>query len=208
MIRATTQRKKTALAVLAAALLGTVAPAALPATAEAATTGRVCLFLDEEGAPFAGATYGHVAWAVRDPKNTQRWVWGATENREGDMATLPGHDNGSWTRSGTWNQLRESLKPDGRHRKGYYDAYRCINTASSNLSAAERTYKNMKSNGYQLFLNNCLTKSIAIFRQYSPALGTTRLPSGASMPPKDYVRFTLEDARGWEKVHQYTPIKK
>ncbi|PJN30496.1 Tat pathway signal protein [Streptomyces sp. CB02959] len=185
-------------AVLAAGALTT---ASTPA--EAASGGRACLFLDKEGAPFAGRTYGHVAWAIRDPKNTNHWIWGATENAEGDSYTAPGKDNGSWIKRGTWDDLRKSIKRDGRHRKGYYDAYQCINTAGGDLKAAQRTFNNMKNNGYQILHNNCLTKAIAIFRKYSPALSSSRLPDGNSTPPRNYFKTTLDTARGWEKARTY-----
>ncbi|MCG5117310.1 Tat pathway signal protein [Streptomyces albidoflavus] len=203
-----TRKHRTVLTLLTAVLSATAVPMVAPGTAEAATGGRVCLFLDKEGAPFAGRTYGHVAWAIRDPKNTNHWIWGATENAEGDSYTAPGKDNGSWIKGGTWDDprtvnLRESIKRDGRHRKGYYDAYRCINTAGGDLKAAQRTFNNMKNNGYQILHNNCLTKAISIFRKYSPALSSSHLPDGDSTPPRNYFKTTLDNARGWEKARTY-----
>ncbi|MFD7630143.1 Tat pathway signal protein [Streptomyces sp. NPDC059851] len=189
---------------LTAVLLGAAAPAVVPAgqaQAASAAGGRVCLFRDAEGARGAG----HVAWAVRDPKNTRHWIWGATENAEGDSYTEAGKPNGSWIAGGTWEALRKSLKPDGGQKKGFYDAYRCANTSGGDLRAAQRTYENMKNNGYHVTHNNCLTKAVAIFRKYSPALSSAHLPDGGATPPNRYFGAVLNDARGWEKAHAYTP---
>ncbi|MGW7102486.1 Tat pathway signal protein [Streptomyces sp. NPDC054838] len=191
--------KRTTLAVLAAAALATALPVALPSQAEAAPAGRVCFFLDEQGAHGAG----HVAWAVRDPKNAGRWVWGSTDNAEGDTATLPGHDNGSWSQSGTWKQLRGETAGKKAISLRSYESYRCVNTAGGDLPAAQRTYRNMKDNGYQVLYNNCLTKAIAIFRKYSPALSGKHLPDGQKIAPKYYFYRVLNDAPGWEHARPY-----
>ncbi|MGV4988931.1 Tat pathway signal protein [Streptomyces sp. NRAIS3] len=190
---------------VAAALLGAAAPALLSATqAEAAAGGRVCFFRDAEGA----GGLGHVAWALRDPSNSKRWIWGSTDNAEGDTYTAPGNNNGSWMKSGGWDSIRASLKPDLGHKKFLYDAYRCINTAGGNVAAAQRTFRAMRDNGYQIGYNNCLTKAISIFRAYSPALSRTHLPNGGGTPPNSYFGPILtKHARGWEMPHTYTPIR-
>ncbi|RZU29449.1 hypothetical protein EV284_5665 [Streptomyces sp. BK022] len=196
---------KNALAVTAtAAVLATGALATASTPADAASGGRACLFLDKEGAKFAGRTYGHVAWAIRDPKNTNHWIWGTTENAEGDSHTAPGKDNGSWIQGGTWSEMRGETK--SRKRKielARYDAFRCVYTAGGDLKAAQRTFINMKNNGYQILSNNCLTKAIAIFRKYSPALSGSHLPGGGGTPPRNYFKTTLDNARGWEKARTY-----
>ncbi|MCX5398947.1 Tat pathway signal protein [Streptomyces sp. NBC_00102] len=184
-------------------LTATAVPLIAPAAADAATGGRACLFLDKEGARFAGRTYGHVAWAIRDPKHAEHWIWGATEGYRGKAVIAAGSENGSWIKGGSWNDLRASLRRDGRHRAGYYDAYRCINTAGGDLKAAQRTFRTGKSSGYNVGLNNCLTKSIAIFRTYSPALSTKHLPKGEVVPPRNYFATSLDNARGWEKARTY-----
>ncbi|MER5728342.1 Tat pathway signal protein [Streptomyces sp. NPDC002138] len=201
MNRSTTRKHPTLLTLLAAVVSATVAPMAAPGTAGAATGGQVCLFLDKEGAPILGRTYGHVAWAIRDPKNTNHWIWGATEG--GKLHIPAGQNNGSWIKGGTWDDLHKSIKPDGHHRAGYYDAYRCINTAGGDLGAAQRTFRNMKDNGYDIGFNNCLTKSIAIFRKYSPALSSKHLPDGQTLPPRNYFATTLDNASGWGKASTY-----
>ncbi|MFJ3099682.1 Tat pathway signal protein [Streptomyces hydrogenans] len=205
MIRTKLRKSRAGKALLAAALLGASTPALLPAApAEAAATGRVCFFKDTQGANGAG----HIAWAVRDPRNSKRWVWGSTDNAEGDSYTAPGKNNGSWMKSGSWDDLRKSFKPDPGRTKNLYDAYRCINTARGDLAAAERTFRAIRDNGYQIAYNNCLTKSIAIFRKYSPALNSVYLPNGGATPPNQYFGKMLDNARGWEKAHQYTPIRR
>ncbi|GLX41389.1 hypothetical protein Sros01_74620 [Streptomyces roseochromogenus] len=196
-----------ALAALAAALLVTVAPAVLPATAEAATTGRVCLFLDEQGAnPLDQSKgFGHTAWAIRDPKSPDHWIWGATEGFQNKFQINAGYYNGSWIEGGTWRQLRGE-DPTSKKRKIdliRYDSYRCVNTASGDLGAAQRTFNNMKANGYNGLYNNCLTKALAIFRMYSPALSSAHMPDGYATAPRYYFYSTLNGARGWEKPRQY-----
>ncbi|MFH8701997.1 Tat pathway signal protein [Streptomyces chartreusis] len=194
MIRTKVRKRGIGSALLAAAVLGGATPALLPAAqADAAPLGRVCLFQDRQGAKGAG----HVAWAIRDPKNSSHWIWGATENAEGDSYTAPGKNNGSWIKGGTWTQLRGSISLTT------YDYYRCINTASGNLRAAQQMYGRMKSNGYAVLSNNCLTKSLAIFRSYSPALTSAYLPDGKYKSPNYYFTTSLNNARGWEKARTY-----
>ncbi|MDQ1014320.1 hypothetical protein QFZ43_000869 [Streptomyces afghaniensis] len=194
MIRTKVRKRGIGSALLAAAVLGGATPALLPAAqADAAPLGRVCLFQDQQGAKGAG----HVAWAIRDPKNSSHWIWGATENAGGDSYTAPGRNNGSWIKGGTWTQLRGSISLTT------YDYYRCISTASGNLRAAQQTYGRMKSNGYAVLTNNCLTKSLAIFRSYSPALTSAYLPDGKYKSPNYYFTTSLNNARGWEKARTY-----
>ncbi|MDN0199906.1 Tat pathway signal protein [Streptomyces sp. S.PNR 29] len=184
---------RAALTALAAALIGSATPALSPTPANAAPLGRVCLFQDKEGARGAG----HVAWAIRDPKNSSHWIWGATENAEGDSYTAPGKNNGSWIKGGSWTQLRGSIN------LARYDYYRCINTASGKLTSAQQTYRQMKANGYAVLTNNCLTKSLAIFRSYSPALTSAYLPDGKFKAPNYYFTTSLNNSRGWERARAY-----
>ncbi|MEU2060987.1 Tat pathway signal protein [Streptomyces sp. NPDC013455] len=193
MIRTNVRARRAALTVLAAALIGSATPALLPTPANAAPLGRVCLFQDKEGARGAG----HVAWAIRDPKNSSHWIWGATENAEGDSYTAPGKNNGSWIKGGSWTQLRGSVSLTR------YDYYRCINTANGDLTTAQQTYRQMKANGYAVLTNNCLTKSLAIFRSYSPALTSAYLPDGKSKAPNYYFTTSLNNSRGWEPPRAY-----
>lgn len=199
----TINRKRRVLSALVAAVMTAGGFTGLTGEAAAAPQGRACLFLDKQGAPFNGTTYGHVAWAIRDPKNRNHWIWGSTENKEGDSYTKPGHDNGTWIQGGTWRQLRgddSGKKPISLAR---YEAVRCINTAGGDLAGAQRTYKQMRDNGYAIFTNNCLTKAIGIFRKYSPALSTAHLPAGYVSSPNYYFYAVLNDARGWEKASSY-----
>ncbi|NDZ73731.1 Tat pathway signal protein [Streptomyces sp. SID10362] len=194
MIRTQVRRRGTGAALLAAAMLGGATPVVLPAAeAEAAPLGRVCLFQDKERVRGAG----HVAWSIRDPKNSSHWIWGSTEGRGNDTYIPAGSANGSWIKGGTWTQLRSSISTAS------YDYYRCINPASGNLKAAQQTYGRMKTNGYALLTNNCLTKSLAIFRSYSPALTNAYLPDGKSKAPNYYFTTSLNKARGWEKARTY-----
>ncbi|WP_327281360.1 MULTISPECIES: Tat pathway signal protein [unclassified Streptomyces] len=193
MIGSSIHDRRTCSAFLAAALLGALTPALLPATqAEAAPPGRVCLFQDREGAGGAG----HVAWAIRDPKDSGHWIWGATEGPANGTYVPAGSSNGSWIKGGTWKQLRASIS------LARYDNYRCTNTAGGNLKAAQQTYGRMKANGYAVLTNNCLTKSLEIFRSFAPALTGSSLPEGRTTP-NDYFENSLDGARGWEAVRSY-----
>ncbi|MEU8034874.1 Tat pathway signal protein [Streptomyces sp. NPDC049099] len=203
MIRTKVRVRGASMAALATVVLGVATATIPPAEAEAAPLGRACLFLDKEGAPFGGRTYGHVAWAIRDPKNTSHWIWGATENAEGDGYTAPGKNNGSWIQGGTWGEMRGETKRKRTIELARYDAYRCINTAGGDLTAAQRTFTQMKWNGYAVFTNNCLTKAIAIFRKYSRGLDSDHLPDGYSTEPKYYFYASLNGARGWERARAY-----
>ncbi|MFJ1561297.1 Tat pathway signal protein [Streptomyces mirabilis] len=200
MIRMNVRRGRVRSTLLAAALLGSAAPALLPASQAAAVPlGRVCLFQDQQGANGAG----HVAWSIRDPKNSRHWIWGATESINNATKIDAGRPNGSWIQGGTWTQMRgeaRGKKPIDLHT---YDYYRCINTAGGNLAAAQKTYEHIKGNGYALLNNNCLTKALEIFRSYSPALTSARLPSGQFKSPNYYFTTSLNKARGWEKARVY-----
>ncbi|GAA2607344.1 Tat pathway signal protein [Streptomyces lienomycini] len=194
MNRTKVRRRSVGSALLAAVLLGGATPALLPsAEADAATLGRVCLFQDKERAGGAG----HVAWAIRDPKKASHWIWGSTEGPSNGTYVPAGSSNGSWIKGGTWTQLRGSIST------GHYDNYRCINTAGGNLKAAQQMYGRMKTNGYAVLTNNCLTKSLAIFRSYSPALTSAYLPDGKSKAPNYYFTTSLNNSRGWEKARTY-----
>ncbi|MFJ6918644.1 Tat pathway signal protein [Streptomyces sp. NPDC101133] len=188
-------------ALLAAALLGVTTPALLPATqAYAAPLGRVCLFQDQQGAEGAG----HVAWAIRDPKNSSHWIWGSTDGFNGAREILPGRPNGSWIEGGKWKEMRgETTSKKTPIALRTYDYYRCINTAGGNLAAAQKAYTQNVHNGYQLLINNCLTKALSIFRSYSPALTSSHLPSGKYKAPNYYFTTSLNKARGWEKARTY-----
>jgi hypothetical protein len=197
--------RRAALPTLTAALLGAATPALLPTPAHAASTGMVCFFQDKEAAPVpvGHVAAGHVAWAIRDPKNSNHWIWGSTENREGDSSTDPGKNNGSWIKGGTWAQMRSTLnRPTGKYRH-IYDYYRCRRTSGGNLAAAQVTYRKMAANGYKVLTNNCLTKSIAIFRSYNNGLTTKYLPDGKFKAPNYYFTTTLNDTPGWAGARRY-----
>ncbi|MEV5928954.1 Tat pathway signal protein [Streptomyces cellulosae] len=200
MIRIKVRKGPIRSALLATALLGAATPALSPATqAYAAPLGRVCLFQYKQGANGAG----HVAWAIRDPKNSSHWIWGATDGFNGAREILPGRPNGSWIQGGTWKQMRGEAtgkKPIGLRA---YDYYRCINTAGGNLAAAQKTYTQNVHNGYAVLTNNCLTKALSIFRSYSPALTSAYLPSGMYKAPNYYFTTSLNKARGWERARTY-----
>ncbi|MEU9156042.1 hypothetical protein ACGFZQ_19825 [Streptomyces sp. NPDC048254] len=138
-----------------------------------------------------------MAWAVRDTGNSSHWIWGATEGRNGAASIPAGSTNGSWIKGGTWTQLRGSIS------QARYDYYRCINTAQGNLATAQTAYRRMKANGYAVLTNNCLTKSLAVFRGYSPALTGAYLPDGKYKAPNYYFTTSLNNSRGWDRARSY-----
>jgi hypothetical protein len=145
--------------------------------------GRVCL------ATRTLAVYGlgHAGWAFRTSiggGKEEQWAIGATENTTGkDLG--PGKDNNSWRETGLKPKGAEKVFADGHKyydskRKKYlryadYNYYRCADTASANIGAANTQYKLQKGNGFNGFTNNCLVKAVEVLRSY-----------GKSMPDAQY----------------------
>jgi hypothetical protein len=149
------------------------ARASIPPVAPVNTPGRVCMFNAPSGAKIGPVTAGHVGWAFRGSGNW--WYFGATENTSGKPKVPPGGDTGSWSASGNFAQVAAGFRNSGPgHAAHYYTQYRCRNWPTSNASKAWREIGVQAHNGYNLFKNNCLDKSIAIFRAY----GINNLPDG------------------------------
>ncbi|GLF97366.1 hypothetical protein [Streptomyces yaizuensis] len=172
---------------------GALTTASTPA--EAAPGGRVCLFLapntvDIDG-PGGLRPFGHIGWAFRNSSRT--WTYGATEGNTG-------RPEDTFIRSGSWNRMIHNFKTRYTGNKRYVK-YRCLSTPSADVTKAQRAARTSKHNGYSLTRNNCLTKSVDIFRAYSPWLNNTRRlpnpkPFVISLTPNHYYNKLLPKA-GW-----------
>ncbi|WP_327242348.1 Tat pathway signal protein [Streptomyces sp. NBC_01320] len=162
-------------------------------TAEAASSGRVCMVNAPRGAYGAG----HAAFMIKDRAGTNHWLYGSFGSQ--NDAPMAG-----WIRGGTWEQARSHFKKvrDRDHlNRQYYKQYRCVNTADADLRAAQSWYSTVKNRGYNVHTNNCLHATIAAFKGYSGKLRhDKRLPSATNKPPNDYFAKVLTSA-GWERKH-------
>ncbi|GAA1975084.1 hypothetical protein [Catenulispora subtropica] len=173
-------RGKRAAVLLAAAL--TAAGVAGPGTASAAvtvtTSGRVCLF----DAPDGALGLGHVGWAYRsaDGDDGGDWDYGATLQSR------------NWHKHGSEQQmLHEFATLD---ESGGYRSYRCKDTAGDDTRAADTTMKAGFARPYDLATDNCLTRSIEIFKAYDSSGGLNGLADGKFTFPNAYFNYALP---GW-----------
>ncbi|WP_051942881.1 hypothetical protein [Streptacidiphilus rugosus] len=185
MRKRTPRPARTARTALAAAVLcaAGLTVAAGSATARAQAPGMVCMF----DAPSGAGNLGHVGWGFRGGDGVA-WTFGATENPGGAWTVPPSSDpaaTGSWIGHGGWDQMLAAFRA-GRsdHGPGYYTRYRCDATADSSPDAATRQAATEATNGYVLTDNNCLTKSVDIFKAYSTAFAS--YSNGAWQVPNRY----------------------
>lgn len=151
------------------------------ATADArstrATTGRVCMF----DAPKGALSLGHVAWAFRWSDGSDTWDYGAT------LA------NSNWEKHGTEQQMLHDFAT--ANDSGGYQSYRCKDTAADDQSAAESAVTAGFARTYNLVDDNCLTRSIEIFKAYDGSGGLNSLPDGKFLFPNAYFNYDLS---GWD----------
>jgi hypothetical protein len=148
-------------------------------------------------APSGAAWLGHVGFAYQI-SGTSNWVYGATEG-EGQLfidAGPPTNDE-SWSQVGTFDQVtsvfKNQLVIDGTtyHNAGYYTNYRCASTIEAYLVDAWNAVQAASTNGYDILVNNCLTKSIAILEAYYPDWSGNENP-GDVQSPTFYYAFDLD----------------
>ncbi|MFF0246944.1 hypothetical protein ACWEU6_13940 [Streptosporangium sandarakinum] len=154
-------------AVVGLALTGALTQA--PASAAQASTntpGRVCMFSDPNNV-YTGLA-GHVGWAFKTGPDL--WSWGSYSPQ-----------GKTWKSSWTWAATRDYFK-----RAGYY-SFRCKDTHQMRSASATQVWKNYPR--YNPYSSNCLTSSVAIFRAYTPELGS--LPSASGTAPRSYFKNTL-----------------
>ena len=147
-------RSLLAAVVMVAAVAGITVVVAAPAQALGA--GEVCMFNAPSGADVGGVNFGHVGWAFR-VGGSSTWEFGATES-----TTFNWRDSGSATDAqNTFRGLRgHSIAAH------YYTQWKCANSASSSVTAASNEVNTLYSQGYNIANNNCLTRTIAIFKAY------------------------------------------
>lgn len=169
--------RRTAVAV--ATLLAGIVTTTGTAVASTATpsAGRVCLF----DAPNGAWGLGHVAWAYRWADGTDTWDYGATlQNR-------------NWRRHGPEKQMLHDFAM--LDESGGYRSYRCKDTAADDQSAADATAAAGFAREYDLATDNCLTRSIEVFKAYDGSGGLNGLAYGRFVFPNAYFNYELP---GWE----------
>ncbi|AOR33406.1 MULTISPECIES: hypothetical protein [Streptomyces] len=185
-MRSTATRLMRAIALAGVALASTTGLAAEPAHASTPEYGRVCMFNRTK----AVGTLGHVGWAIKVRGQKDHYFFGATED--------PGQ---TWYAGGTWAQVYSTFKRHPFHGHVLtYNRYRCVTTRDGDVTAALRAYVRTKP-GYNLFTNNCLTKSLSIIKAYSRVLANDRrLVPGDYTAPNYYFAAVLNTDH-WERIH-------
>jgi len=169
-----------ALVVLASTVTTGVAFAS-PATADSVRTGamsgRVCMF----DAPKGALDLGHVAWAFRGSDGSGTWDYGAT---------LQDHN---WEKHGSEQQMLQDFATTDD--SGGYQSYRCKDTAADDQGAAEAAVTAGFARPYNVIEDNCLTRSVQIFKAYDGSGGLNGLPDGKLVFPNAYFNYNLS---GWD----------
>jgi hypothetical protein len=156
------------------------ATAGLGATAaQAYGTGEACVFIEPQGAKFAGLNFGHIGWGYQ-VAGTSTWVYGATENPNGTPQIWAPAFNGAWKASGTWNDMLNTftLQTDypshavnsasnATNPGAPYTQYKCEAVANSNVTAANAAASANITAGYTLPSNDCLTAVDRVLSAYN-----------------------------------------
>lgn len=156
--------------------IGTGAVSAASATSAAGAAGRVCMF----DAPHGVFGLGHVAWAYRSADHSGNWDYGAT---------LSDHN---WHKHGSEQQILHDFATSDE--SGGYRGYRCADTAADDERAAGAAMAAAFARHYQLATDNCLTRSIEIFKAYDRSGGLNGLEKGRFTFPNAYFNYELT---GW-----------
>lgn len=173
------------MALAAALVIGGAAGAVVRSSPAAALgPGEVCVFLQPQGAeiPFvSGMTSpaGHIGWGYL-VGGTSTWVFGSTENPNGDYQIDAPNFNGAWSISGSWQQMVDTFtfqtrfpgtfkQPDAAHP---YSQYKCRTTPTSSVGAANSAATANATAGYTGIGNNCLDATYRILNAY----GVPNLP--------------------------------
>lgn len=167
----------TTLAATVAAAVALAPPATADTRSTGTTTGRVCMF----DAPKGALSLGHVAWAFRWSDGSDTWDYGAT------LA------DGNWEKHGSEQQILHDFATSTD--SGGYQSYRCRDTAADDQNTAETTVTTGFARSYNLIDDNCLTRSLEIFKAYDGSGGLNSLPSGKFVFPNAYYNYDLS---GWD----------
>ena len=76
-----------------------------------------------------------------------------------------------------------------------YKSYRCKDTAADDQGAAEAAATAGFARPYNLVNDNCLTRSVQIFKAYDGSGGLNSLPDGKLVFPNAYFKYDLD---GWD----------
>jgi len=142
----------------------------------ATTTGRVCMF----DAPNGAFWLGHVAWAYRWSDGSGTWDYGATS------------ESRNWRKHGSEQQMLQDFTTSTEG--GGYRGYRCKDTAAGDQNAASAAVTAGTARSYNLTEDNCLTRSVEIFKAYDGSGGLNGLPDGKWIFPNAYFNY---DLAGW-----------
>jgi hypothetical protein len=165
-------------------------------TAQAMGAGKACVFIEPQGAKFAGLNFGHIGWGYQ-VAGTSTWVFGATENPNGTHPIARNSFNGAWDASGTWNDMLNAftLQTDypshavnnasnASRPSAPYTQYACESVANSNVSAANAAARDNVAAGYALPVidggggNDCLDAVNRVLHAYN----AQNLPSITTHP--------------------------
>lgn len=136
---------------------------------------QVYVFLRRNGAPLPLGCEGHVGWAFQS--DTDKLVYGSTENTSGAFHVPAGGDNGAWMLTGDQPAMIRAMENRD------YDAYKVLTTAQFNPEAALQKADWTLTAGYDGLGNNCLDHVVWILGAY----GVQGMPSVHSHPsPKDW----------------------
>jgi hypothetical protein len=153
--------------------------------------GEVCVFLEPNGAeiPVLGAV-GHIGWGYL-VAGSPTWVYGSTENPNGDYQINAPAINGAWSANGTFQEMINDFtfqphfpattkQPRPAHQ---YTEYKCRKTSTSSVGAANTAAAANRTAGYTGIGNNCLNATVRVLGAY----GTPNLPSPTLNPyPNDW----------------------
>jgi hypothetical protein len=128
---------------------------------------------------------------------SDKWVYGSTEDAEGLPTVAAGDPRTtySWDAVGTFEELTSTFKKqlviDNKvyHPSNFYADYRCASTKQALMADAWETVLTMEYSGYNVLVDNCLTKSVGILNSYDPGLG---LPWSQADSPTRNLEHTLD----------------
>jgi len=163
-----------AVCLAAAGLVGIGATAA-----QAYGTGTACVFIEPQGAKWAGLNFGHIGWGYL-VAGSSTWVYGATENPNGTPQIDAPAFNGAWTESGTWSEMLDTFtlqtsypssvvnsSSQAAHPSAPYTKYKCETVANTNVTNANAAANSTIHAGYTLGLNDCLTAVMNVLAAYN-----------------------------------------
>lgn len=152
---------------VAAAASAHATATSIPYAADA--PGRVCMFL----APEHVFGLGHVGWAYRETDGAT-WEFGATSGADS-----------SWHKSGPFTEVLTGFR-NGGDSSGPYRTYRCKDTVGHDDVRAAAKVDQLEAEQYDIFTNNCLTRSLEVFQAYDDSGGLAALGAGRLTAPRWY----------------------